>query len=84
MPADGATDASPQITVGAPQVAAVDATGAGDAFAGAFAVAIASGATAGEAARLAVRAGAWAVTVAGAQPSLPTAEQLAVFGEFSP
>ena len=32
------------------------------------------------AARLAVRAGAWAVTVPGAQPSLPTMEQLAGLG----
>ncbi len=80
----GATDAGQQITVDAPQVAVVDATGAGDAFAGAFAVAMASGATVGEAARLAVRAGAWAVTAAGAQPSLPTAEQLAGFGDPSP
>ena len=80
----GATDADQQITVDAPKVAAVDATGAGDAFAGSFAVAMASGATAGEAARLAVRAGAWAVTVAGAQPSLPTAEQLAGYVEPLP
>ena len=79
-----ATDAGQQITVDAPKVAAVDATGAGDAFAGSFAVAMASGATAGEAARLAVRAGAWAVTVAGAQPSLPTAEQLAGYVEPLP
>lgn len=69
------------ITVDAPQVAVVDATGAGDAFAGAFAVGMASGAAAADAARLAVRAGAWAVTVPGAQPSLPTAEQLAGFAE---
>ena len=62
--------------VGAPRVDVVDATGAGDAFAGAFAVGIASGATVSEAARLGVRAGAWAVTVAGAQPSLPTMAQL--------
>ena len=80
----GATDAGQQITVSAPQVAVVDATGAGDAFAGAFAVAMASGGTVDEAARLAVRAGAWAVTVAGAQPSLPTAEQLAGFGDLAP
>lgn len=64
------------VTVAAPQVAVVDATGAGDAFAGAFAVGIASGATVPEAARLAVQAGALAVTVAGAQPSLPTMAQL--------
>lgn len=64
------------IIVSAPQVAVVDATGAGDAFAAGFAVGIASGATVEDAARLAVRAGAWAVTVAGAQPSLPTMAQL--------
>lgn len=69
-------DAEGGIVVDAPRVAAVDATGAGDAFAGAFAVGIASGATVEGAARLAVRAGAWAVTVAGAQPSLPTMAQL--------
>ena len=84
MPVGGATDAGQQIAVHAPHVAVVDATGAGDAFAGAFAVAMASGAAVEEAARLAVRAGAWAVTVAGAQPSLPTAEQLAGFGDHSP
>ncbi|WP_419933157.1 PfkB family carbohydrate kinase [Candidatus Poriferisodalis sp.] len=67
-----------EISVAAPQVAVVDATGAGDAFAAAFAVGIASGATVEDAARLAVRAGAWAVTVAGAQPSLPTMAQLQV------
>lgn len=64
------------VSVAAPQVAVADATGAGDAFAAAFAVGLASGATAEDAARLAVRAGAWAVTVAGAQPSLPTMAQL--------
>ena len=64
------------VSVAAPQVAVVDATGAGDAFAAAFAVGIASGGTVEGAARLAVRAGAWAVTVAGAQPSLPTMAQL--------
>ncbi len=74
--ADAAADAGGEITVGAPQVAVADATGAGDAFAGAFAVGMASGATVAEAARLAVQAGAWAVTVAGAQPSLPTMAQL--------
>ena len=69
------------ITVSAPQVAVVDATGAGDAFAGAFAVGVASGAAVEEAARLAVRAGAWAVTVAGAQPSLPTMAELRDMGD---
>ena len=75
-PTDAAANADGEITVAAPRVAVVDATAAGDAFAGAFAVGMASGATVAEAARLAVRAGAWAVTVAGAQPSLPTMAQL--------
>ena len=44
----------------------------------------ASAGAARAAAEIAVRAGAWAVTVAGAQPSLPTMEQLAGFGELSP
>ena len=70
---------SGELAVAAPQVEVRDATGAGDAFAGAFAVCMASGASVAEAARLAVRAGAWAVTVRGAQPSLPTMEQLAGF-----
>ena len=61
----------------APQVEVRDATGAGDAFAAAFAVAMATGAGHEAAAQLAVRAGAWAVTVPGAQPSLPTIEQMA-------
>ena len=74
-------DLADGITVRAPQVAVVDATGAGDAFAGALAVGVASGATLEEAARLAVRAGAWAVTVAGAQPSLPATAQLQGWGD---
>ena len=74
-------DMADGITVPAPQVAAVDATGAGDAFAGAFAVGVASGAAVEEAARLAVRAGAWAATVAGAQPSLPTMAELRDMGD---
>lgn len=69
-------DIGGDIIVSAPLVTAIDATGAGDAFAGAFAVGMASGNTVKEAAELAVRAGAWAVTVAGAQPSLPTLAQL--------
>ena len=76
--AGSAAEVDGEISVAAPQVAVVDATGAGDAFAAAFAVGIASGATVEGAARLAVRAGAWAVTVAGAQPSLPTTAQLSV------
>ena len=51
---------------------AVDTTGAGDSFCGAFADAMVAGADAVEAARWAVRAAAVTVTRAGAQASLPT------------
>ena len=54
------------------EVAAVDATAAGDAFNGALACALAGGATMLDAARFANRAAALSVTRAGAQPSLPT------------
>ncbi|MDE0012783.1 MAG: ribokinase [Candidatus Poribacteria bacterium] len=53
-------------------VDAVDTTGAGDAFCGALATALASGETLGEAIALANAAGAVAVTVIGATPSMPT------------
>ena len=59
-------------TLDAHRVDVVDTTAAGDAFVGAFAVALAEGATATDALRLATAAGALAVTRAGAQPSLPT------------
>jgi len=49
----------------------VDAVGAGDAFAGALAAALAEGRPLSEAALLANAAGALAVTVEGAMPSLP-------------
>ncbi len=50
----------------------VDTTAAGDAFVGAFAVALGRGGTLVEAARWGNAAGALAVTRAGAQPSLPS------------
>ena len=53
-------------------VPVVDTTAAGDAFVGAFAVAIADGLPAETALRRGNAAGALAVTRAGAQPSLPT------------
>ena len=53
-------------------VDAVDTTGAGDAFCGALATALASGETLGEAIAFANAAGAVAVTVIGATPSMPT------------
>ncbi len=58
------------------RVHAVDATGAGDAFVGALAAALAAGAALTEAAELAGAAGAAAVTKPGAQASLPRPEDL--------
>jgi ribokinase len=55
----------------APEVDAVDTTGAGDAFCGALAQALDSGADLVEAARWAVRAAATSVTKPGAQGGLP-------------
>ena len=55
-----------------PQVKAVDATGAGDAFVGAICVALLEGMEAEAALRFACAAGALAATRPGAQPSLPT------------
>jgi ribokinase len=55
----------------APQVDAVDTTGAGDAFCGALAQALDAGADLVEAARWAVRAAAASVTKPGAQGGLP-------------
>ncbi|MGH8849414.1 MAG: ribokinase [Casimicrobiaceae bacterium] len=58
--------------VSAPRVAVVDATGAGDAFVGAFAAALAAGTDRPEALRIATAAGSLACTSAGAQPALPS------------
>lgn len=60
----------------APAVEAVDTTGAGDAFAGALAAALAAGADLETAARRAVGVAAISVTRAGAQPSYPSAAEL--------
>jgi ribokinase len=57
-------------------VAAIDATAAGDAFVGAFAVALAEGKSVPEAARWGSAAGALATTKSGAQPSLPSREAI--------
>lgn len=71
--ARGAAGADAEHTwfVNAPAVHAVDTTGAGDAFCGAFAVWLADGSTLEDATRAGVAAGACAVMVAGAQPSMP-------------
>jgi ribokinase len=57
-------------------VEVVDTTAAGDAFVGAFAVALAEGLTADEALRRGNAAGALSVTREGAQPSLPRREDV--------
>lgn len=58
--------------VTAPEVAAVDTTGAGDAFRAALAVALLGGDELADAVRFATRVGAATVLAHGAQPSLPT------------
>lgn len=65
------------IEVMPPKVAPVDTVGAGDSFAGAFAVASAGGA--GDAIRFANAAGALATLKAGAQPAIPTREEVLDF-----
>ncbi len=62
---------STQVHVPAFHVTPVDPTGAGDAFCGAFAAALSEGMRLEHALRFANAAGALAVTVAGAEPSLP-------------
>jgi len=65
------------IHVPAPSVAVVDTTGAGDAFCGAFASRIARGEPFDDAVTWAVAAASLATTVAGAQPSMPYAKDVA-------
>ncbi|MDG1196799.1 MAG: PfkB family carbohydrate kinase, partial [Actinomycetota bacterium] len=60
-----------------PVVGVVDPTGAGDAFLGAFAVSLIEVKNPVIAASIAVAAGAYSVTVAGAQPSFPTQDDIA-------
>jgi ribokinase len=67
------------VHVRAPAVDVVDTTGAGDAFCGALAVRLAAGDGLEAAARVAVRAAAISTTRPGAQPSLPTLDELERF-----
>jgi ribokinase len=60
------------------EVTPVDTTAAGDAFVGGFALALAEGQTLAEAVRWGNAAGALATTKLGAQPSLPTRQDLEV------
>jgi ribokinase len=64
------------LSVPAPKVAAVDTTAAGDAFAGALAVAWAESRPVAEALRWACAAGAVCASRAGAQTSLPTRAEI--------
>ncbi len=59
-----------------PRIIAVDATAAGDSFCAALAVAIVEGQPLDEAVRFACAAGAHAATIRGAEPGLPTREQV--------
>jgi ribokinase len=72
------TGAEGSFRVAAPPVDAIDAVGAGDAFAGALAAALTGGEGVGTALERAVAAGALATTKRGAQPSLPTAADVDV------
>lgn len=65
--------------VPAPRVEAVDTTGAGDCFTGAFAAALAGGVTTEAAARRAVAAASYSTTILGATPGMPTTAQLDAF-----
>jgi ribokinase len=65
--------------VPAERVSTVDSTGAGDAFNGALAAAIAEGRPLAEAVRRAVAAGALATTHVGAREGMPTAAELEEF-----
>lgn len=60
-------------------VTPVDPTGAGDAFCGSFAAALSEGKPAEEVLRFANAAGALAVTIAGAEPSLPKRSDIDAF-----
>ncbi|MHA7958428.1 ribokinase [Streptomyces sp. L500] len=71
------TEAAECIRIPGVPVEVIDTTGAGDAFTGALALRLARGATLEEAARFAVKVGAASVTRPGAQPSYPTAVELA-------
>ena len=67
-----------------PSVAAIDTTGAGDAFVGALAYALGGGATLGEAIELGNRCGAFSTRSRGTQTSFPSREALDHAGDLQP
>lgn len=67
---------APEVRVPAPSVSAVDATGAGDTFCGAFAAALSEGAQVADALRFAVVAGSLSVQAHGAVPSIPSRAEI--------
>jgi ribokinase len=71
-----APSGAPAVAVPSPPVEAVDTTGAGDAFVGTFAVALAAGSSPLDAARLGCTAGALSVQRSGTQTSFPTAAEV--------
>jgi ribokinase len=71
-----APSGEPTATVPAPSVNVVDTTGAGDAFVGTFAVALAAGSSPLDAVRLGCQAGALSVQRPGTQTSFPTAAEV--------
>ncbi len=79
----GALVATPDASkhVPAPRVDAVDSTAAGDAFNGALAVGLCEGMDLEAAVRFAVKAAAISVTRRGAQPSLPSRDEVEAFAE---
>jgi ribokinase len=75
--ADYANRGGDSTHVAAPRVQAVDSTGAGDAFCGAFCAALAAGEPTVDALKVAVAAGAWSVQHRGTIESIPYAADLA-------
>ncbi len=66
------------VAIAAPKITPVDTTAAGDAFRSALSVGLATGFTVVEAAEFAVKVGAATAMAFGAQPSLPTREEVGV------